>query len=393
MYTINNLNIFSIDIDGKTLNAMHEVMKHDWVVAGALMPDAHFGMEHSLPIGGVVATKGVIVPAYVGYDIGCGMCAVRTTYKLSDIISHREEIFQKLIDTIPIGVGVGRDRAVYTYRTIFDAFQLECSDFLSSYIKKNGVADCGSLGSGNHFLEIGSDENDNVWIIIHSGSRGTGHACASYYMVQAQPFTGSKEGHFPLNVDSTIGSAYIRDLAFMLEFALANREILIHDTLNCIDSVIAGKVISKIPFSKSMLHTRWYVDSFINRNHNHAECKDDMWIHRKGATHAENGMMGVIPGNMRDGSFIVKGKGCKASLCSSSHGAGRVLGRKEAKRKLDPSELVSAMKGITSGVENDPQAFLDEAPLAYKDIFRVMQEQQDLVEVVAHVKPIINVKR
>jgi len=127
----------------------------------------------------------------------------------------------------------------------------------------------------------------------------------------------------------------------------------------------------------------------INRNHNHAEEKDGLWIHRKGATHAEEGMMGVIPGNMRDGSFIVRGKGNPDSLYSSSHGAGRVLGRKAAKRELDVAEFSATMEGIKASVGENT---LDESPMAYKNIFDVMNLQDDLVEVVAHIKPMINVK-
>ena len=131
------------------------------------------------------------------------------------------------------------------------------------------------------------------------------------------------------------------------------------------------------------------LSTMINRNHNHAVEKDGLWIHRKGATHAEEGMLGVIPGNMRDGSFIVKGRGNKDSLYSSSHGAGRVLGRKEAKRKLSMDEFKDTMKEVTGKIDEDT---LDEAPMAYKNIFEVMELQNDLVQVIAYIKPLINIK-
>jgi tRNA-splicing ligase RtcB len=163
---------------------------------------------------------------------------------------------------------------------------------------------------------------------------------------------------------------------FCLAFALENRREMMRRIVGVLDAALPGSAPPD-----------W--EQLINRNHNHAEQKDGLWIHRKGATHAEAGMMGVIPGNMRDGSFIVRGKGNPEALWSSSHGAGRVLGRKEAKRTLTMESFAEAMVGITAMVTDDT---LDESPFAYKDIFAVMAQQADMVEVVAHVRPIVNIK-
>ena len=194
-------------------------------------------------------------------------------------------------------------------------------------------------------------------------------------MKLASPNGKASEGFFGFDVNSKNGRDYINDMNWCLEFALQNRKLMMYDAISAIESV---GVIGEIEVM------------FINRNHNHAETKDGInWIHRKGATHAEKGMMGVIPGNMRDGSFIVRGLGNPESLCSSSHGAGRVMGRGKAKKVLDEELFQATMKGI---VANVGASTLDESPMAYKDIFDVMDAQSDLVEVVAHIKPILNIK-
>ena len=184
----------------------------------------------------------------------------------------------------------------------------------------------------------------------------------------------AREGHFGFSVTSQNGKDYIDDLAFCLSFAIENRLLM----LQRVDAVIAAYCEGIVDWGR-----------LINRNHNHAQFKDGLWIHRKGATHAEEDMMGVIPGNMRDGSFIVRGKGNPDALYSSSHGAGRVLGRKAAQRTLTVEAFIETMKGVTALVEEDT---LDESPFAYKNIFDVMSQQKDMVEILHHVKPLINIK-
>jgi tRNA-splicing ligase RtcB len=185
----------------------------------------------------------------------------------------------------------------------------------------------------------------------------------------------AREGHFGLDASSDNGKNYINDLAFCLAFALENRKQMIDRIVDSISDHVKANGCD--------------YNDLINRNHNHAELRDGKWIHRKGATHAELGMMGVIPGNMRDGSFIVRGKGNPDALYSSSHGAGRVLGRKKAQATLNMEDFKISMNGITAKVCEDT---LDESAFAYKDIFDVMRLQSELVDVVAHVKPIINIK-
>jgi tRNA-splicing ligase RtcB len=362
--------IYAQPVDGKALSQFHDAMKQPFAVRGALMADAHAG--YSLPIGGVVATRGVIVPAWVGYDIGCGMCAVPTSFELNSVRGRADRIFSDVYDTVPVGFNHNK------VPTNWDWQDRPMTAMLRRLFQKNGLLQLGSLGGGNHFIEIGADAEDRVWVIIHSGSRGIGHDIAAHHMKLASGSTRAREGHFGYQADSGPGRQYIDDLNFCLEFALANRREMIRRVVKVLAQHAAGGA-------------DW--DQLINRNHNHAEFRPDVsggvWIHRKGATQADEGMMGVIPGNMRDGSFIVRGKGNPSSLWSSSHGAGRVMGRREAKQKLNMASFEKSMQGITARVA---RSTLDESPRAYKDIFEVMELQKDLVEVIAHVKPIINIK-
>ena len=355
-------------MDQKALSQFYDAMKQSYVVQGALMPDAHFG--YSLPIGGVIATDGYIVPAWVGYDIGCGMCAVKTSFHSGEVNYFSNEIFDSIYRTVP--TGFNHNTKPVNWNTNY----YEKSDYLVKMFKeKNGLHQLGTLGSCNHFIEIGFDETNNVWVIVHSGSRNVGHSVATHYMKLASPNGKASEGHHALHEDSVEGNNYIKDMTFCLAFALENREEIIMRVVKEISNYCDGSVD--------------HSEGLINRNHNHADFKDGVWIHRKGATHAEEGMMGVIPGNMRDGSFIVCGKGNPDSLYSSSHGAGRVLGRKQAKETLDMEIFEYEMKGITAKVG---PSTLDESADAYKNIFDVMEQQKELVEIVHRIKPIINIK-
>ncbi|KRT56449.1 RtcB family protein [endosymbiont of Ridgeia piscesae] len=362
-----HMKIYAEHLEDSALEQFNSAMGQEFAIKGALMPDAHTG--YSLPIGAVVASDGVVVPAWVGYDIGCGMCALPTSFESNDVTASSEEIFKEIYKKVPVGFNVNQ-HPVDCHLNPDDLSQLGRKAFED----RKGFRALGSLGGGNHFIEIGKDEEGKIWVIIHSGSRGVGHGIATEYMRLASGTQKILEGHHGLRVDDDTGRGYINDMSWALEFALANRKEMMRRIVGAISAYCDGEA-------------DW--DKLINRNHNHAEEKDGMWIHRKGATHAEEGMMGVIPGNMRDGSFIVEGKGNPDALWSSSHGAGRVLGRKQAKRELKTEDFQETMRGITARVEDST---LDESPMAYKDIFEVMRLQADLVDVCQHVTPIVNVK-
>ncbi|MGI6655626.1 MAG: RtcB family protein [Desulfobulbus sp.] len=359
--------IFTEAVEPAALDQFTSALRQPFVVRGALMPDAHLG--YSLPIGAVVATDGMVLPSWVGYDIGCGMCALPTSFAAHEVRELAPEIFKELYQVIPVGMRHNTSKTPWK-----EGEALPRSPALDKLFGRNGLLQLGSLGGGNHFIEIGADEQEQVWVIIHSGSRGIGHDLAAHYMRLASGSKKAREGHFAFRDNSAEGMAYIQDLAFCLAFALENRREIMRRVIEVLQSRLKGEV-------------DW--SALINRNHNHAEYKDGLWIHRKGATHAEQGMMGVIPGNMRDGSFIVRGKGNPESLWSSSHGAGRVLGRRQARQVIRPHEFAASMKGIVARLT---KGTLDEAPQAYKDIFEVMRQQKDMVEIVAHVRPILNIK-
>lgn len=350
------------------MDQFESAMEQDFSVKGALMADAHTG--YSLPIGGVIATRDVILPSWVGYDIGCGMCAVPTTFSPKQIQKKAKNIFEEIYKRVPVGFAVHK-KSQKSHLSEADLSEIGREVFK----KKEGFRALGTLGSGNHFIEIGEDTENTTWVIIHSGSRGVGHGLATAYMKLASGDGKAREGHFGFEESSELGQSYMNDLNWGLEFALENRKQMMANIEKAIHEFISDGSFE------------W--EQLINRNHNHAEKKEGLWIHRKGATHAEKGMMGVIPGNMRDGSFIVKGKGNPDSLWSSSHGAGRVLGRKAAQRSLSLNEFQKAMKGITAKVSGKT---IDESPFAYKNIFEVIGLQEDLIEVVTMVKPIVNIK-
>jgi tRNA-splicing ligase RtcB (3'-phosphate/5'-hydroxy nucleic acid ligase) len=362
--------IFADDIEAEAMAQFLSAMAQPFSVRGALMPDAHTG--YTLPIGGVIATDGVILPSWVGYDIGCGLCALETDFDPEVLRLRLTSIYTEIYQRIPTGYAHHRHARRWDHR------HLERTPVLTRIFDQNGLQQLCSLGSGNHFIEIGTDETNQVWIIVHSGSRGIGHAVASHYMRLASGDGKAREGHFGFDVHSERGKEYIIDMNFCLAFALENRRQL----LASVHQIIAEQLSGKPPADPDL-------ERLINRNHNHAEFHQNWWIHRKGATHAEKGMLGVVPGNMRDGSFIVEGLGNPESLWSSAHGAGRQLSRKKAKQNLSLDAFKNTMAGIKAKVT---PSTLDESPFAYKDIFTVMRRQQSMTRVLHHIKPLLNIK-
>ncbi len=360
--------IYAEVLEQGAIDQFVSAMHMDFTVQGAMMPDAHPG--YALPIGAVVATKDVIIPAWVGYDIGCGMLALPTSFDAYEVRENSKAIFDEIYSKVPVGFNA--------HEEFQDSPNLFASDLTplgqGAFDKRKGFRNLGTLGGGNHFIEIGVGTDERTWIIVHSGSRGVGHGIATEYMRLASPDGKPREDHFGFNIMSKEGSDYYQDMSWALKFALLNRTRI---------AKAVEKVMAKIIVGEG----DW--NHLINRNHNHAEITGGTIVHRKGATHAEKGMSGVIPGNMRDGSFIVEGKGNPESLYSSSHGAGRVLGRKQAKRELSMEDFKATMQGTQARVVKDT---LDESPFAYKDINEVMHLQEDLVKTLHHVHPIINIK-
>jgi tRNA-splicing ligase RtcB len=372
-----------------------ECLDQDFSVYGSAMPDMHLG--YTMPIGGVILTKPeYLVPSWVGYDIGCGMYSVRTGFNTWKVKDAAQRIFANIYRRIP--VGFKHHVNAQKWRSLTDGNMPMSKTLEKLFIEKKGLHQLGTLGGGNHFIEIGVGMDNRVSVTVHSGSRGIGHAVASHYMREACFFaTGQRklsEGSFPLDGGSMDKNQfhafydYQYDMKFCLEFALRNRVLIAEAVVKAIqEEAPSGEADFK---------------NAINKNHNHAEYHTITpwgagWIHRKGATNAERGMSGVIPGNMRDGVFIVEGRGVADSLYSSSHGAGRICSRVEAGLKKAPmverlaalDTFTDQMEGIQAKVGLDT---LDENPMAYKPILRVLENQRDLCSIEDHIKPIINIK-
>lgn len=339
-------------------------LKHDFVKRMAVMPDVHAGYD--LPIGAVALTEDIISPSYVGYDIGCGMCLVDTNENASSLIQDAggaEHIFKKIYETVPVGLG-GEHKKVQDYAPFGSA---SGDKNLDQAINAKLNLQLGTLGSGNHFIELGENGRGNLSITIHSGSRNIGHTLCTHYM---------KRGRY-LRLDTDDGRAYLADLNFALKYALDNRLHMIR------------AVLTILGFSYEQSE-RIISDSLINENHNHAIVTENGILHRKGATPADEGQMGVIPANMRDGVFVTRGKGAAEYLSSASHGAGRLMSRKKARSTIPLSHFEKSMEGIMARTD---KGVLDEAPFAYKKIEDVISRQEGIViDVVDRIRPLINVK-
>lgn len=370
----------SIDVDDEALQQFKECSSQKFVTAAALMPDAHKG--YAAPIGAVLVTQGYIVPAWVGFDIGCGLIAVRI--KGEDVLEKAkkniETIYSKVMRAIPMGVGnINKEKYLTTktkkeFKKLMDKFEKgEHDKEILRYLKDTASRHLGTLGGGNHFIELSSYKKE-LWLIIHSGSRGIGHRIAKKYMIKASQSEKDYEKTFPLDVKSQLGKEYLNVLDFGLEFALLNRLEMSYKAVEAIEEAIGEKLTSQL---------------WVNKNHNHAILESGKYIHRKGATPAEKGEKGIIPGNMRDGCFLVEGLGNSKFLNSSSHGAGRILSRKAAKEKITIEEFKKSMKGIRGTIS---MKTLDEAPMAYKNINKIMKAQEKSVKIKKYLQPFINWK-
>lgn len=363
-------------------------------VAG--MPDVHWGKGAT--VGSVIATKAAIVPAAVGVDIGCGMMAVRTTLAANDLPDSLAAIRAEIERMVPKGFestqgsnflkGGWRDTPNAIARVWNDKFEARWRAILARHPKLDGSTgnQLGSMGGGNHFIEVCLDEEDRVWVMLHSGSRGTGNRIGTYFIEAAREAIAKEKLDFHL-VDkdlaflregSQLFDDYIEAMHFAQDYAMANRELMMARVLEALRKHLPAFQTDK---------------RAINCHHNYATREqhfgEQVWITRKGAVSARAGELGIIPGSMGTGSFIVEGLGNVQSFCSCSHGAGRVMSRGEAKRRITLEEHVAAMQGIEARVDI---GVLDESPAAYKDIGAVMAAQQDLVAIRHRLRQIVNIK-
>ncbi|MFX1536789.1 MAG: RtcB family protein [Promethearchaeota archaeon] len=356
----------------------------------AIMPDCHQG--YGCPIGSVVALDGQIIPFLVGVDIGCGMCAVKTS--LTDIDTDTlKKIMGEIRKAIPVGFNKHKEKQEERLMPM-----LGSGDFakhVSGVCKiadqewNNALLSLGTLGGGNHFIEIQKGDDGHIWIMIHSGSRNLGKQVADHYNKLAVELNEKWHSEVPkewelahLPVDSEEGQAYIREMNYCVEFALANRKLMMERVTNCMHAILGQDGFG--------------VEDLINIAHNYATQEHhfgkNVWVHRKGATLAREGTIGIIPGSQGTKSYIVRGKGNKESFESCSHGAGRVMGRKQAQRELSLEDEIKNLddKGVIHSIRNIKD--LDEAPSAYKPIDVVMENQKDLVEILVELTPLAVIK-
>lgn len=368
--------IYADALDSGTIEQFVNAMSHESVVKGALMADAHSG--YSLPIGGIALCKGVVFPAFVGYDIGCGVSTIQTNFNVFDIENNAGRIFDALYEAIPTGVGRDNAKPVSDAR-IDNLRKMRMSGVAHEHFESKGLKQLPSQGSGNHFGEVGASADGRVFITIHSGSRNLGHSVASHYMKIASRSDKPKEGVFGIDAKSPEGLSYLADMHFCMAYATLNRDLMLDAAVSVICKVLGLDPEKAVPADGMR----------INKAHNFVAEHPDGFLHRKGATIASKGELGVIPGNMRDGVFVVEGLGNPDSLESCSHGAGRVMSRAKAKEAIDMETFQASMQGIKAKVT---EGTLDESPFAYKDIFNVLALQSDLARVVCHIKPLINIK-
>ena len=362
----------------------------------AIMPDVHWGMGAT--VGSVIPTKGAIVPAAVGVDIGCGMMAVRTSLTASDLPDNLHGLRTAIEERVPHGRtdnGGPNDRGAWgevssarhaRFKPLWDPL----SKIADRHPKieraaMRAASHMGTLGTGNHFIEICLDEEQRVWIMLHSGSRGIGNKIGSYFIERAKEDMRRWFINLPdqdlayIPQGSELFGDYMGALNWAQKFARLNREVMMDAAIEALQSVITK------PFACDC--------EAVNCHHNYVSTERhygaDVLVTRKGAVSAKEGELGIIPGSMGAKSFIVRGKGNRESFCSCSHGAGRAMSRTEAKKRFTIEDHIAAMGGVEARTDAD---VIDETPAAYKDIDAVMAAQSDLVDIVHTLKQVVCVK-
>ena len=364
----------------------------------AAMPDVHWGMGAT--VGSVIATKGAIIPAAVGVDIGCGMAAQRTSLTASDLPDNLHALRTEIERRIPHGRtnnGMAGDRGAWgemspaaSQNVELKRLMIELDDFVKRHPKlekagQRAIRHAGTLGTGNHFVEVCLDEEQRVWIMLHSGSRGIGNAIGSYFIELAKEdmrrwFINLPDGDLAyIPQGSALFDEYCKAVKWGQDFARVNRDMMMEAAVAALRQAITK------PFTLD--------EQAVNCHHNYVSWEnhfnENVMVTRKGAVRAREGDLGIIPGSMGARSFIVRGKGNAQSFCSCSHGAGRAMSRAEAKRRFTLEDHIKATEGVECRKDAE---VIDETPAAYKDIEAVMAAQSDLVDIVHTLKQVLCVK-
>jgi len=388
------VHIFTDDIDAQALRQLHNIASlpivHPHVAA---MPDVHAGIGAT--VGSVIPTRSAIIPAAVGVDIGCGMNAVRTTLTASDLPDNLARLRSAIEAEVPVGFEqhewsrVQGSRQARAVRPLGDRLAriVERHRGIAKMLRqfeRTWICQAGTLGGGNHFIELCLDEEQRVWVMLHSGSRGIGNVIGRYFISAAQKDMRRHQLQLPdadlayLSEGSTLFDDYVDAVDWAQDYALLNRSEMMRRVLDVLATFAP-------PFRLD--------GEAINCHHNYiareTHGNEDLYVTRKGAISARQGELGIIPGSMGARSFIVRGKGNPESFCSCSHGAGRSMSRSEAKRRFNRFDLAEQTAGIECRKDG---GVIDEIPAAYKNIDAVMAHQSDLVEVVHTLRQVVCIK-
>lgn len=384
--------IFTDDVDSGSLTQLGNLSRLPFIHSHiAAMPDVHHGIGAT--VGSVIPTRGAIIPAAVGVDIGCGMNAVRLSLKAHDLPDNLYNIRSAIEQRVPTGFdeherpsingatlnNMGKHLDVMTDK------HPGLVKMLKNFHRQWGKQ-LGTLGGGNHFIELCIDESDDVWVMLHSGSRGVGNAIGRYFIEKAKKDVGRELGQLPdkdlayFTEGTQHFDDYVEAVGWAQDYALVNRREMMRLVL---DALQRSKALPAFTTTREA----------INCHHNYVQKEEhfgaEVYLTRKGAISAQLGQLGIIPGSMGAKSYIVRGLGNAQSFCSCSHGAGRRMSRTEAKRRFNTRDLEAQTKGIECRKD---KGVVDEIPGAYKDIDVVMQNQSDLVEVVHTLRQVICVK-
>jgi tRNA-splicing ligase RtcB len=366
---------------------------HKWL---AVMPDVHLGKGAT--VGSVVPTHKAIIPAAVGVDIGCGMMAVQTSLVASNLPDSLREVRLAIEAAVPHGRDVtrgGRDKGSWgnppePQREIWkDALGPRFQRIVDKHGKigqSNHITHLGTLGTGNHFIELCLDESERVWVMLHSGSRGVGNRIGSYFIELAKQEMARFHVNLPdrdlayLPEGSRYFADYVEAVGWAQDFAMENRQLMMKQVFAALRKLDCLPAFSSDVMAVNCHH------NYVAREQHYGE---SVFVTRKGAVRAREGELGIIPGSMGARSYIVRGKGHPESFCSCSHGAGRLMSRTEAKRRYTVADHAAATQGIECRKDAD---VIDETPMAYKDIDAVMHAQRDLVDIVHTLRQVVCVK-
>ena len=374
------------------LNVAQLPFIYKWVAA---MPDVHWGIGAT--VGSVIPTRGAIIPAAVGVDIGCGMMAVQATLTASQLPDNLHGIRTAIEKAVPVGrtdQGGPNDRGAWKHPParhleVWGKLDPVFREIVAKYPKlehKHRVNHLGTLGTGNHFIEVCLDENDHVWFLLHSGSRGVGNRFGTFFIELAKEDARKWMVNLPdkdlayLPQGTNHFDDYVQAVHWAQDYALANRELMMQNM------IAAVKESGLVPTFEATSEVVSCHHNYVAWEHHYGE---NVLVTRKGAVRAREGDMGIIPGSMGARSYIVRGKGNPESFMSCSHGAGRAMSRTEAKRRFTVEDHMKATAGVECRKDKD---VIDETPMAYKPIDAVMEAQKDLVEIVHTLRQVVCVK-